>query len=281
MSFIDVLLFGIFPLPWWGYIVVIFVLTHITILTVTIYCHRSMTHGALTLNPVVKHFFRFWLWITTAIITKEWVALHRLHHQKVDSEYDPHSPQNSNIGNVLLYGDRIYSEAIQDQEMVRRLSHDTPDDWLEKNVYSNKSNFFLIGINNWGLVNMLLCNLALFGLMGLLIWIVQMRWIPIFAAGVVNGLGHWPLKNFFKSESSFLYKFLSKFLLYRNTETKDHSANIIPWGFLIGGEELHNNHHANATSARLSLRWYEIDSGWIVIRLLQLLGLAKVRKKKI
>ncbi len=279
-SFVDVLLFGNFSLPWWGYIIVALVLTHVTISTVTIYCHRSMTHMSVTLNSAVKHFCRFWLWLTTAIITKEWVALHRLHHQKVDSENDPHSPHNSTISKLLLEGSRIYAKAIKDQEMVNRHGHGTPNDWLERNVYSNKSSFCLIGINNWGLVIMLLCDLALFGLVGLLIWIVQMGWIPVLAAGVVNGLGHWPLKNWFKSESSFWYRIMNKVLLYRNTKTPDHSTNIIPWGILIGGEELHNNHHAKASSARLSLRWYEIDIGWLYICILRLFFLAKVRNEK-
>ena len=241
---------GLQPLPWWGYIVVALVLTHITIASVTIYLHRSQAHRGLDLHPIVSHFFRFWLWLTTGMVTKEWVAIHRKHHAKVETADDPHSPQMRGIKRVLLTGAELYRVEAKNQETLEKYGLGTPDDWIERNVYTRYS---------WqGCGLMLMIDVALFGPLGLSIWAVQMAWIPITAAGIINGIGHyWG---------------------YRNFSCEDASCNIIPWGIIIGGEELHNNHHAYGTSAKLSSRWYEFDLGWAYIRLLETFKLAKVRK---
>ena len=225
-------------------------LTHITIASVTIFLHRAQAHRAVDLGPVPSHFFRFWLWLTTGMVTREWVAVHRKHHAKCETEEDPHSPQVEGLNRVLWGGAWLYRKATQDHEMLDKYGRGTPDDWLERNVYARMP---------WlGVSLMLVINLVLFGLPGLLVWGVQMIWIPFWAAGVINGLAH--------------------FWGYRNWNTADASTNISPWGILIGGEELHNNHHAFASSARLSYRWYEFDIGWLYIRLLEMLRMAKVRK---
>jgi len=239
---------GLMPLPWWGYIVVTLALTHVTIAAVTIYLHRSQAHRGLDLHPAIANFFRFWLWLTTGMLTKEWVAIHRKHHAKVETDDDPHSPQTRGINAVLLTGAELYRVASKDADMMEKYGHGTPDDWVERNVYARFS---------WqGVGLMLAVDLVLFGPIGATIWAVQMMWIPVTAAGVINGLGHyWG---------------------YRNFACKDASTNIVPWGIIIGGEELHNNHHAYGTSAKLSSRWYEFDIGWLYIRMLQLFGLAKV-----
>jgi stearoyl-CoA desaturase (delta-9 desaturase) len=241
---------GLIDLPWWGYVLVTLALTHVTIAAVTIYLHRSQAHRGVDLHPVVSHFFRFWLWLTTGMITKEWVAIHRKHHAKVETPDDPHSPQTRGIRNVLLEGSEMYRAESKNMETLERYGHGTPDDWVERNVYSR-----------WlwqGVGLMMAVNLVMFGPIGLTIWAVQMLWIPITAAGVINGIGHyWG---------------------YRNFACNDASVNIVPWGILIGGEELHNNHHAYGTSAKLSSRWYEFDIGWLYIRTMSLLGLATVRK---
>ena len=237
-------------LPIWGYIVVALILTHITIASVTIFLHRAQAHKAIALHPVVSHFFRFWLWLTTGIVTREWVAIHRKHHAKVESPEDPHSPQQYGIFKVLLEGAELYQAEAANPDTLLKYGHDTPADWLETNVYTKRSYH--------GIVLMLSLLLVFLGPLGLSIWAVQMMWIPIFAAGIINGMGHW--------------------WGYRNFEPADASTNIIPFGVIIGGEELHNNHHAFASSARFSSKWYEVDLGWFYICLLNKLGLAKVKK---
>jgi stearoyl-CoA desaturase (delta-9 desaturase) len=226
------------------------VLTHITIAAVTIYLHRHSAHRALDLHPVVSHFFRFWLWLTTGQVTKEWTAIHRKHHAKCEQAEDPHSPHVHGIKTVLLTGAELYRKEAKNQDTLDRYGHGTPDDWMERNVYTRFS---------WqGVALMLIINLALFGVLGLTVWAVQMMWIPVTAAGIINGAAHyWG---------------------YRNFEAHDASTNISPWGILIGGEELHNNHHTYPTSAKLSVKPYEFDIGWMYITILQSMGLAKVKK---
>lgn len=240
---------GLFELPWWGYVVVALVLTHITIASVTIYLHRHQAHRALELSPLPSHFFRLWLWLTTGMVTGEWAAVHRKHHAKCETEEDPHSPQTRGIRKVLLEGAELYRMEADNKETLARYGHGTPNDWLERNVYRRS----VVGVSV-----MLIIDLIAFGPIGLTIWAVQMMWIPIWAAGVVNGLGHY--------------------IGYRNFDCTDASTNLVPWGILIGGEELHNNHHSFATSAKLSAKWYEFDIGWMYIRILEILGLAKAKK---
>jgi stearoyl-CoA desaturase (delta-9 desaturase) len=241
---------GLLDLPWWAIVIATLGLTHITIASVTIYLHRHQSHNSLTLHPVVSHFFRFWLWITTGMQTKEWVAIHRKHHAKCETTEDPHSPQVFGIKKVLLEGSELYRKESKNQETLDKYGHGTPDDWLERHVYT--------GFPFMGIVLMLLLDVLMFGAIGITVFAVQMIWIPITAAGVINGIGHY--------------------LGYRNFETKDASRNIVPWGILIGGEELHNNHHAYASSARLSNKWWEFDIGWLYIRIMSMLGLAKIKK---
>jgi stearoyl-CoA desaturase (Delta-9 desaturase) len=241
---------GLVSLPWWGYVVVVLVLTHITIAAVTIYLHRHSAHRALDLHPAVAHFFRFWLWLTTGMSTKAWTAIHRKHHAKCETEEDPHSPQVLTLKKVLLEGSELYSKEAANKETLSKYGHGTPDDWLERNVYARS--------DRMGVSLMLVVNVLLFGPIGLTVWAAQMLWIPVLAAGVINGVGHY--------------------IGYRNFQVEDASTNIVPWGILIGGEELHNNHHAYASSARLSSRWYEFDIGWLYIRLLEMAGLAQVKK---
>jgi stearoyl-CoA desaturase (delta-9 desaturase) len=240
---------GLFDLPWWGYVVVALALTHVTIVSVTVFLHRHQAHRALELHPLPSHFFRFWLWLTTGMVTKEWAAIHRKHHAKCETADDPHSPQMRGLRKVLWEGAELYRAEAKNAETLQRYGHGTPDDWLERNVYRNS----ILGV-----AIMLIIDLVAFGPLGLTIWAVQMAWIPFWAAGVVNGMGH--------------------FWGYRNYDCDDASHNLLPWGILIGGEELHNNHHSFATSAKLSAKWYEFDIGWMYIRLLELLGLAKVKK---
>ena len=242
---------GLVDLPWWGYVVVALVLTHITIAGVTVYLHRHQAHRALDLHPIPSHFFRFWLWLTTGMVTKEWAAIHRKHHAKCETVDDPHSPQVFGIKKVFWEGSELYRAESKVAETLSRYGHGTPDDWIERNLYTRHSVL--------GVALMMIIDLLLFGPIGLSIWAVQMIWIPIFAAGVINGIGHyWG---------------------YRSFAAEDASKNIVPWGILIGGEELHNNHHAYATSAKLSNKWYEFDIGWLYIRILESLGLAKVKKQ--
>ncbi|TAK73296.1 MAG: acyl-CoA desaturase, partial [Gammaproteobacteria bacterium] len=241
---------GMVHLPWWGYIVVLLVLTQLTILSVTLFLHRGQAHRAIEFHPIASHFFRFWLWLTTGMVTKQWAAIHRKHHAKVETDEDPHSPIAKGIKKVFFEGAELYRVEAKNQETMDKYGQGTPDDWIERNVYSRHS--------AKGIALMLIIDLVLFGPVGLTMWAIQMAWIPFFAAGVVNGIGHyWG---------------------YRNFECKDASRNIIPFGLFIGGEELHNNHHAYGTSAKFSSKWWEIDAGWGVIRLLQMLGLAKPRR---
>ena len=237
-------------LPWWGYVVITLALTHVTIASVTIFLHRHQAHRALDLHPAVSHFFRFWLWLTTGMITKAWASIHRKHHAKCETAEDPHSPQVMGLKKVFFEGAELYRAEAKNKETLEKYGHGTPDDWMERNVYTPHS--------AKGIVLMLLIDIALFGPIGITIWAVQMIWIPLTAAGIINGVGHyWG---------------------YRNFASEDASTNISPWGILIGGEELHNNHHAYGTSARLSNKWYEFDIGWLYIRILEKLGLATVRK---
>jgi stearoyl-CoA desaturase (delta-9 desaturase) len=242
---------GWLDLPWWGYVIAALALTHITIASVTIYLHRCQAHRALELHPVVAHFFRFWLWLTTGMVTKEWAAIHRKHHAKVETADDPHSPQIHGINRILWLGVFLYVKESYNKETLERYGHGTPDDWVERNVYTPNS--------VWGLWLMGALDIALFGLVpGMLILLTQIVWIPFWAAGVINGIGH--------------------FFGYRSYDVPDASTNIVPWGILIGGEELHNNHHAFAASARLSSKWYEFDIGWMYICILESLGLATVKR---
>jgi stearoyl-CoA desaturase (delta-9 desaturase) len=241
---------GLIDLPWWGYVLVTLGLTHVTIAGVTIFLHRHQAHRALDLHPIPSHFFRFWLWLTTGMVTREWAAIHRKHHAKCETADDPHSPQVKGFKKVMWEGAELYRAASKDRESIEKYGHGTPDDWLERKIYCGQS--------QWGIVLMLAIDLLLFGPIGLTIWAVQMFWIPFFAAGIINGVGHyWG---------------------YRNFQSDDASTNVFPWGILIGGEELHNNHHSYGTSARLSSKWYEFDIGWMYIRILEMLGLAKVKK---
>jgi stearoyl-CoA desaturase (delta-9 desaturase) len=249
-AIIDWLVHGFWQISWWQKVLFTLGLTHITIATVTIFLHRHQAHRSLDLNKWVAHFFRFWLWLTTGMVTKEWVAIHRKHHAKCETLDDPHSPQIFGIRKVFWEGAELYSAETHNKETMARFGHGTPNDWIERNVYS---------IYKWqGVGLMLIVDLALFGASGAVVWAVQMAWIPVTAAGVINGIGHyWG---------------------YRNFEVTDHSTNIFPWGILIGGEELHNNHHTYPTSAKLSVKPFEFDIGWVYISLFQALGLAKVKK---
>ncbi len=247
---IDWLAHGSLHFSWLQVLVVTLVLTHITIASVTIYLHRHSAHRALDLHPMVSHFFRFWLWLTTGQVTKEWTAIHRKHHAKCEQIEDPHSPHVHGIKAVLFTGAELYRKESKNLDTLARFGHGTPDDWIERNLYTRFS---------WqGVALMLIINLALFGALGLTVWAVQMMWIPVTAAGIINGAAHyWG---------------------YRNFEAPDASTNISPWGILIGGEELHNNHHTYPTSAKLSVKPYEFDIGWMYITILQSMGLAKVKK---
>ncbi|MCA3211259.1 MAG: acyl-CoA desaturase [Betaproteobacteria bacterium] len=239
---------GLLDLSFWQLVVAALLLTHVTIAGVTIYLHRSQAHRALDLHPAIGHFFRAWLWLTTGMQTREWVSIHRKHHAKCETAEDPHSPQTRGLKKVLWEGAELYMAESQNAETLAKYSHGTPNDWAERNVYSRFT---------WhGCGVMLGLDLILFGAAGLAIWGVQMMWIPFLAAGVINGIGH--------------------FWGYRNFDAPDASTNIVPWGILIGGEELHNNHHTFPTSAKLSSKWYEFDIGWLYIRLMQSVGLARV-----
>jgi len=225
------------------------IVTHITIICVTLFLHRGQAHKAIEFNPILEHFIRFWLWLTTGMVTKQWVAIHRKHHRYSDVEGDPHSPHVFGIFKVLFQGAVLYHEASKDKDMVNTYGVGTPSDWMEHNIYTPHSRL--------GIGILFLFNIWLFGWIGALIWVIQMIWIPFWAAGVVNGLGHW--------------------WGYRNTETKDGSKNLSPFGLIIGGEELHNNHHANPASPKLSSKWYEFDAGWFWLKIFEKLKLAKVK----
>lgn len=224
--------------------------THVTIAAVTIFLHRCQAHRALDLHPVVSHFFRGWLWLNTGMLTREWTAIHRKHHARCETEEDPHSPQTRGLRKVLLEGSELYRSEARNLETLEKFGHGTPDDWVERNLYSKHSAL--------GIYLTLFTNVALFGVIGLAVFAIQMAWIPITAAGVINGIGHY--------------------FGYRHWDSPDASRNVFPIGLLIGGEELHNNHHAFASSAKLSSKWYEFDVGWMYIRILSMLGLATVRR---
>ena len=241
---------GLLQASGWQVLAFTLLVTHITIAAVTIFLHRAQAHRALELHALPSHFFRFWLWLTTGMVTKEWVAIHRKHHAKCETDEDPHSPVAHGIRTVLLRGSELYRAEAKNAQTLAKYGHNTPDDWLERQLYSRFT---------WhGVALMLVVDLALFGALGLTVWAVQMLWIPITAAGIINGIGHW--------------------WGYRNFEAADASTNVSPWGLIIGGEELHNNHHTYPTSAKLSVKPFEFDIGWGYIRLMELLGMAQVRK---
>ena len=247
---VDWLGHGLWNLAWWQIVLYTLATTHVTIAAVTIFLHRSQAHRALDLHAIPSHFFRFWLWIGTGMVTKEWVAIHRKHHAKCETVDDPHSPQTRGLDTVMWRGAELYRAESRNAETLKKFGHGTPDDWMERNVYTR------YGWQGVGL--MLILDLALFGAVGATVWAVQMLWIPFWAAGVVNGVGH--------------------FWGYRNFEAQDASTNLVPWGLVIGGEELHNNHHTYPTSAKFSVKPYEFDVGWVYIRLMQTLGWATVKK---
>ena len=241
---------GLTGANWWQLILIALALTHVTIASVTIYLHRHSAHRSLDLHPIASHFFRFWLWMTTGMVTKEWTAIHRKHHAKCEQDGDPHSPQVFGIKKVFWQGSELYRAEAKNQDTLQRYGHNTPDDWIERNLYTKHSAL--------GVSLMLILDVVLFGMAGLAVWAVQMAWIPVTAAGIINGIGHW--------------------WGYRNFEAVDASTNISPWGIIIGGEELHNNHHTYPTSAKLSVKPYEFDIGWLYINILQSVGLASVKK---
>ena len=241
---------GTWHLAWWQIILFTLALTHVTMISVTVFLHRHQAHRALDLHPAVAHFFRLWLWLTTGQVTKEWAAIHRKHHAKCEQADDPHSPQVYGIRKVLFQGAELYRAESKNKETMVRYGHGTPDDWIERNLYTRFS---------WqGVGLMMIIDLSLFGALGLSVWAVQMAWTPITAAGIINGAAH--------------------FWGYRNFESPDASTNISPWGIIIAGEELHNNHHTYPTSAKLSVKPYEFDIGWMYISILQFVGLAHVKK---
>lgn len=242
--------YGLLDLSAWQLVAVTLLMTHVTIVSVTIYLHRYSAHRALELNAGLKHFFRFWLWLTTAQNTREWTAIHRKHHAKCETPDDPHSPVHKGLGTVLRKGAELYREEARNEETLRIYGKNCPDDWIERNLYTR----YKLG----GIALMAVIDLLLFGTIGITIWAIQMMWIPFWAAGVVNGLGHA--------------------VGYRNFECRDAATNLVPWGIIIGGEELHNNHHTYPNSAKLSVRRWEFDMGWMWIRLLSMLRLAKVQR---
>ncbi len=244
------MLYGYLNLPWWGYVIYTLMCTHITIAAVTIFLHRCQAHRALELHPAISHFFRAWLWLTTGMNTKAWAAIHRKHHAKCETDSDPHSPQILGLKQVLWEGAELYKAEAKNKETLERYGKGTPDDWIERNIYTPYS--------SRGFLITLAVNLFLLGIPGVTVWAIQMAWIPFFAAGVINGVGHY--------------------VGYRNFECPDASNNILPWGILIGGEELHNNHHTFPTSAKLSVKWWEFDIGWLYIKTMSMLGLAKVKR---
>jgi len=241
---------GLTGASWWQIVLVTLVMTHITIASVTIFLHRNQAHRSLDLHPIASHFFRFWLWMTTGMVTKQWTAIHRKHHAKCEQAEDPHSPQIYGIKKVFWEGAELYRAESKNEETMARYGHGTPDDWIERNLYSRYSAL--------GVSLMVIIDVLLFGAAGLAVWAVQMAWIPLWAAGVVNGIGHyWG---------------------YRNFEAADASTNLVPWGIIIGGEELHNNHHTYPTSAKFSVKPYEFDIGWVYISAMKAVGLASVKK---
>ena len=247
---LDWLANGLLAASWWQIVLYTLVTTHITIASVTIYLHRHQAHRSIDLHAIPAHFFRLWLWLGTGQVTKEWVSIHRKHHAKCETHEDPHSPQAYGIKKVFWEGAELYRAESKNKETMTKFGHGTPSDWIERNVYTRYS---------WqGVGVMMVINLALFGVAGLAVWAIQMVWIPFTAAGIINGIGHyWG---------------------YRNFEAPDASTNISPWGIMIGGEELHNNHHTYPTSAKFSVKPYEFDIGWVYIRAMETIGLATVKK---
>ncbi|HEY5806494.1 MAG TPA: fatty acid desaturase [Povalibacter sp.] len=241
-------LYGILNLSFWGYVLVTFLMVQVTFMGVTLYLHRDATHRSLDLHPALRHFFRFWLWLSSGIVTKEWVAVHRKHHAKCETEEDPHSPVVFGLKKVLLEGAELYQVAARDPELQEKFGRGTPNDWMERNVYLRHRNF--------GILAMVIIDLILFGVPGIIVLAVQMLANPLMAAGVINGIGHY--------------------YGYRNFECPDAARNVVPWGFLVAGEELHNNHHAFPSSAKFSVQRWEFDIGWLYIRVFQSLGLARV-----
>lgn len=242
--------YGILNLSFWGYVVFTLVVTHITIVAVTVYLHRCQAHRSLEVHPILAHFFRLWLWLTTGMVTKAWAAIHRKHHAKCEMPEDPHSPQILGLKKVLWEGAELYRAEAKNEETLTRYGHGTPDDWVERHIYTPYS--------SKGILLMLLIDVVLLGIPGITVWAIQMMWIPFFAAGIINGVGHyWG---------------------YRNFECPDAARNIVPWGILIGGEELHNNHHTFPTSAKLSVKAWEFDIGWLYINLFRFLKLVRVKK---
>jgi len=233
-----------------GYVIATLVMLQITMMAVTLYLHRDQAHRAIDLNPVLRHFFRFWIWCASGMLTREWVAVHRKHHAFCETKGDPHSPQIYGIKKVVFEGAELYRDAKNNRETVEKFGRGAPNDWLEKKIY--------LRVPYGGLIFMLAVDLLLFGVPGITIFAIQMMSMPLFAAGVINGLGHYTG--------------------YRNFECDDASTNLVPWAFLIGGEELHNNHHAFPTSAKFSVRRWEFDIGWLYITIFRYLGLAKVNK---
>lgn len=247
---IDLFAHGVMNFAWWQIVIYALVVTHLTIAGVTIFLHRCQAHRALDLGPIPSHFFRFWLWMTTGMVTKQWVAIHRKHHAKCETAEDPHSPQTRGLDTVFWTGAELYRAEAKNAETIAKFGHGTPNDWIERNVYTRFSAS--------GIALMAIINVTLFGGAGLAVWALQMAWIPITAAGIINGIGHyWG---------------------YRNFEAPDASTNISPWGLLIGGEELHNNHHTYPTAAKFSVKKYEFDLGWFYISMMQKIGWAKVKK---
>ena len=247
---IDIAINGLIDFTWVGYLVYTLVVTHISIVAITLYLHRGVCHSAIEIKPILSHFFRFWLWLTTSMRTADWVAVHRKHHAKCETIDDPHSPAYYGIDTVLLRGADLYHEEKNNPETLEKYSQNCPTDWVEENIYTGK--------NNIGILLLFIFNIIMFGVVGIIIWAVQMAWTPIFAAGGINGAGHyWG---------------------YRNYDTSDDSTNMGPLGLIIGGEELHNNHHAFPTAAKFSLKPWEFDIGWMYIQIFSFLGQVKVKR---
>ena len=243
-------LYGLLNLSFWGYVLAAFIMVQITMMAVTLYLHRDQAHRAINLHPALRHFFRFWIWCTSGMLTREWVAIHRKHHAHCETPDDPHSPQIYGLRKVLLEGAELYRDEKENPETIEKYGRGTPDDWLEKNFY--------IRFPYGGIVLLVLADLVLFGVPGITMIAIQLASMPVFAAGIINGVGHYSG--------------------YRNFECDDAATNIVPWGLLIGGEELHNNHHAFPTSAKFSVRKWEFDIGWLYIRVFSALGLAKINR---
>ena len=247
---LETLIHGLIPLNFIEYAIYTLVVTHITIVAITLYLHRGVCHSAIDIHPILSHFFRFWLWLTTSMRTADWVAIHRKHHAKVETSDDPHSPAVYGISKVILQGADLYHKEKNNKETIEKYSQNCPQDWMEEHVYT--------GRNNLGILLLFILNIILFGTVGIIIWSIQMMWTPIFAAGGINGAGHyWG---------------------YRNYNTNDDSTNMSPVGIIIGGEELHNNHHAYPTAAKFSLRPWEFDIGWMYIKIFGAIGLCKVKR---